>query len=503
MITRHVLAPALLAGALAAGCSAPEAAPRPKYATDIPATITTPDAVPTRLGTLHFVDGIPTDETVATVRENLLFTRGVEAFLAGLRGSSVYAYVEGLRSQGLGGATIGITETLMDARSLFLTPNTDTVYALTFLDLKNGPVVVESPPNTLGICDDAWFDYVTDLGNAGPDKGQGGKYLFLPPDFEGTAPEGYFTFKSPTFINALFWRGFLVDGDPAPAVQNIRQHARIYPLAAAGAEPETRFVDISGREFNTVHPNDYRFFVDLNQVVQSEPNAALDPETLGLFASIGIEQGKFFAPDARTKATLAEAAAVGNATARAICFAWQGEDGRLYPDSQWQLGFVGGSYQFEVDGVRQLDARTRFFYYATGVTPAMSAKMVGAGSQYAAIFRDADGRPLDGGHSYRLRIPANAPVKDFWSIVVYDNQTRSLLQTDQQFPSVSSHKTGVLANPDGSVDVYFGPAALAGQEANWVQTLPGKGWNALLRLYGPLEPWFDKTWRPGEIEPLN
>jgi hypothetical protein len=286
-------------------------------------------------------------------------------------------------------------------------------------------------------------------------------------------------------------------------VQNIKQHARVYPLTNAATPPETSFVDLSGRDFNTVHANDFHLFVELNAVVQAEPNAALDPETLGLFASIGIEKGKFFAPEAHTKATLTDAAAVGNATARAIVFAWEGEDGRLYPDSQWQAGFVGGDWRFDRDGVRQLDARSRFFYYATGVTPAMSAKMVGAGSQYAAIFRDADGDPLDGGHGYRLRIPADAPVKDFWSVVVYDNQTRSLLQTDQQFPSLSSHKQGLVANPDGSIDIYFGPTPLAGQESNWVQTLPGKGWNALLRLYGPLEPWFDKTWRPGEIEPMN
>jgi hypothetical protein len=140
------------------------------------------------------------------------------------------------------------------------------------------------------------------------------------------------------------------------------------------------------------------------------------------------------------------------------------------------------------------------FYYATGITPAMFSKMVGIGSQYALAFVDAENKPLDGSKTYKLHLPPNIPAKDFWSLVLYDNQTRSELQTDQQFPSIGSQKKGIVVNPDTSVDVYFAPTAPAGHEDNWVQTIPGKGWNVILRLYGPLQPWFDKTWRPGEIE---
>jgi hypothetical protein len=150
-----------------------------------------------------------------------------------------------------------------------------------------------------------------------------------------------------------------------------------------------------------------------------------------------------------------------------------------------------------------LDARTYFYFYATGNTPAMIAKMVGVGSQYATAFVDANQQPLDGAKTYRLHLPPNIPAKNFWSIVLYDNQTRSMLQTDQQFPSIGSEKKGIVINPDTSVDLYFGPKAPPGKESNWVQTTPGQGWNTVLRLYGPLEPWFNKTWRPGEIEQVK
>ncbi len=363
-------------------------------------------------------------------------------------------------------------------------------------------MIVESPPNVLGIVDDFWFRYVADLGNAGPDRGRGGKFLFLPPDYEGEKPEGYYVYQSSTYGNILLWRGFAVKGDPKPAVDSIKKHARVYPLSQAGNPRNARFVNVSGRAFNTIHANDFTFYEEVAQVVQEEPNGALDPETLGLLASIGIEKGKPFAPDARMKKILTEAVAVGNATARATLFAPRNRALYIYPDdpeSHWKTAFVGGSHGFlRQEGVRDLDGRTLFFYYATMVTPAMTRKMVGAGSQYAIGDRDATGNSLDGSKTYKLTLPPDPPAKDFWSIVVYDNQTRSMLQSTK-FPSLNSQR-GVEPNADGSFDIYFGPNAPAGKESNWIETIPRKGWNMLLRLYGPLEPWFDKTWRPGEIE---
>ncbi len=234
--------------------------------------------------------------------------------------------------------------------------------------------------------------------------------------------------------------------------------------------------------------------------MQEEPTDALDRETVGLLASIGIQKGKPFSPDARMGKILTEAAAVGNATARAIGFSTRDRRAYYYPNSAWKTGFIGGSHEFAPGGVLDPDARSLFFYIATGVTPAMAVEMVGAGSQYAYAERDAKGNYLDGTKTYKLRLPPNIPVKNFWSLIVYDPQTRSMLQTDEQFPSISSQQKGILINPDKSVDVYFGPKAPAGKESNWVQTVAGKGWFIILRLYGPLEPWFKKARRPGEIE---
>ena len=471
-----------------------------KMTTDIPESIITPDEVETRLGTLRFFDGLPDDTTVQKVYDNLDFMHGVEVFLNTLSAASTLAEIEGFRSVGVDNQTVVIHEDRVDAKTLLLTPNTQTATLWACINLKDGPIVVEVPPAVLGLADDAWMRYIVDMGLAGPDKGQGGKYLFLPPGYEGEVPEGYFVAQPRTYNVCYGLRGFTVKGDTGPAVAAFKNHFRVYPLAQAANPPETRFINGSGLYFNTIHSVTYKYYEEVNTVIQEEPVDSVDPEILGLLASIGIVKGHPFAPEERMKKILTEAVAVGNATARAIVFRARDEAFYFYPgESAWFTPFVGGSHEFIQNNARLLDARTCFFYLATGITPAMSAKMVGVGSQYAAAMVDADGNYLDGSKNYRLHLPPNIPVKTFWSLIPYDTQTRSVLQTDQRDTALSSEMGTVQTNADGSVDVYFGPEAPAGKESNWIQTVPDKGWFTILRLYGPLEPWFDKTWRPGEI----
>ena len=472
-----------------------------KMTTQIPSCITTPDSVETRLGTLRFTDGLPDAATVEKVYDNLDFLRGVDAFLNTMSAASTRANIEGLKSVGCNNQTVVIHENRVDAKTLLLTPNTQTVTLWAFMDLQDGPLVLEVPPGILGLADDAWMRYVTDVGFVGPDKGNGGKYLFLPPDYEGDVPEGFFVARPRTYKLWFGVRGFSIDGDTAPAIKAFKDHWRVYSLAQADTPPPMKFINGSGLYFNTIHSTTFEFYEEVNAVIQEEPAGSGDPEILGQLAAIGIVKGKRFAPDSRLRNILTDAVVVGNATARAISFRPRDPAFFFYPgESSWYTPFVGGSHEFIDNGARLLDARICFFYLATGTTPAMSAKMVGQGSQYAGVALDADDQYFDGAKHYQLRLPPNVPVKTFWSIIPYDTQTRSVLQTDQRDTALSSDSGTVRVNADGSVDVYFGPTAPAGNESNWIQTVPKKGWFTILRLYGALEPWFDKTWKPGQIE---
>lgn len=466
-------------------------------------SLSTPDRVETPIGRLEFTDGVPTHATVEALYDNLDRMRAVEVYLNNQGAGSLNAMRKGNAGIGADASNkVTITEQLLQPASLYLTGNTSTLYALTYLDLKaDGALVVELPPGMLGFIDDAWFRFVENLGVAGPDKGQGGKYLLLPPDYSGDAPEGYFVVELPTYNNLMFLRGSIAKG-LAPAVENIKSKLKIYPLAKADKPPATEFVNFSGKSYSTLATPDLSFFEDLNELVQVEPLAAIGPELRGQMAAIGIAKGKPFNPDERMKRLLTEAATIGDATARATLYSPRQKGYFIYPDSDsnWIMGFADKDVFFEVDGARNLDARTSFFYGYTGVTPAMALTRPGAGSDYAIAFRDADKNAFDGARTYKLHLPPDVPVNNFWAVTMYDTQTRSLLQTSQDFPTVGSQDKGIQKNADGSYDLYFAPKAPEGRENNWLETIPGKSWFCILRMYGPLEPWIEKTWRPGEIE---
>ena len=469
-----------------------------KYSTNIPKNVITPDTMETRIGTLDFVDGVPTKETSQKVWDQLDFSRAVEAMIMTTPAASLQGFRKGIQKWGPDNETMIVWEGRLDSKGLLLTGNTTVVYSFMWIDLKDGPMVMETPPNVLGIIDDAWFHYLCDFGNAGDDKGKGGRYLLVPPDYEGEIPPGYIVKKSKTFGHWLAMRGFMKDFEHASVVKNMKDHFRLYPLGSA--PKEVNWVNTAMKDFNTLHAQDATFFDEVNTTVQEELNSSQDPEILGMLAAIGIQKGKSFAPDDRMKKILDEAAQVGTAAQRSIIWHNRDESVVMWPDSKsWEVGFAGGSYAFENDGVSLINDRVRFHFYATGITPAMVKPPVGTGSSYVIGLRDAEGNPLDGSQTYKINIPDNVPAKRFWDITVYDNQTRSLLQTDNPYPGVTSIDKATVKNADGTYDVYIGPKKPDGK-VNWIQTDPSKGWNMLWRIYGPTQIWYDKTWRPSEIE---
>ena len=354
----------------------------------------------------------------------------------------------------------------------------------------------------LGVLNDMGFLHMTDLGAAGPDKGKGGKYLVLPPGYEGDVSDGYFVVRSKTYNVWNFMRGYLDKGVKAASV-NIRNNLKVYPLNRTENPPAMEFINVSGKEMNTILPTDYSFFERINEVVQKEPEGFLDLEVLGLLRSIGIVKGKPFNPDARMKKILTDAAAIAEATARSITYyprvagqyAW-GEKG-----GTWVVPFADHDSSWIENSARKIENQIYYHYNCIVVTPAMAAAPgPGKGSEYVFASLDSKKRILEGSKSYKMTLPPNVPVADFWAITLYDTQTRSQLQTDQQFPTLDTYTKGLQKNEDGSYEIYFGPKAPKGKESNWLQTVPQKSFFVCLRMYGPTEPWIDGKWRPSDVE---
>jgi hypothetical protein len=258
------------------------------------------------------------------------------------------------------------------------------------------------------------------------------------------------------------------------------------------------YLNGSGQAIDTIHTDTIAFYEQLAQIVDEEPGELFTPLERAHMQSIGIEKDKPFAPDDDRKALLSEGARVAAAIARANCFASRESETYYWPDRHWQC-VIDVPYTFERDGILMLDRRAYVYYMGLGNDPSMMAKNVGAGSQYVWAYRDSDGDFLDGAKNYRLRVPANVPINNFWSVVVYDALSRSELQNGQPFPSVSQY-TDPQVNDDGTVDIHFGPEMPDGQECNWIVTVPGRGWFPIFRFYGPLDPFYDKTWKLNDIE---
>ena len=474
------------------------------YAANVPDYLITPNSVQTKYaGELKFVDGFPTDKTLEKANYFMDVARAFELFESGMATASMYAMLHGHREIGVvPNKTIALTEQLMDAKSLWLTPNTTTPYAHAEINVKNGPVVIEIGSPVIAILDDAYFKYVGDIGLGGPDKGKGGKYLVVGEDYTGEIPKGYFVYKTKTYRHWLLTRPYQFPNESLEqTLTKFKEGIKIYPLAEADNPTANEFLNLSGLQYNTLHATNSQIYDELNEVIQYEPANSGDPEMLGLARAIGIEKGKEFKPDARMQEILTEASSLANAAFRGVMFKPRNPDVYFYKDRKWFSPLSAGSHEFlDENGARALDDRIGFHFFATGITPFMVTPKVGTGSVYEIGSMDNTGASLDGGNTYKVTLPGPIPAVNFWSFMVYDVHTRSILETDQQTGGVDSKLEGMKVAEDGSVTIYFSPEAPTGQENNWVQTMPNKGFHCLLRLYGPEQAWFDRTWKPGDFE---
>ena len=481
-------------------------------------SVSTPDRIESRLGVLEFDDGAPSEATAVLLYDHLDFVNGVQAFLGAIPGASLVALRRGFRSVGA------------EENSFLMFSEADGFgVAVPDRQLRHRVLLgVRRPVGwadrarraaTWGAVRDPRHDrrHVVPVGHrhrpSRPGiRSAGGRYLLVGPGYHGPLPEsGFHVSHVRTTRVTVIGRAFMVDNDPKVPVDVIRNGFRVSPyvpgaqgtavasflagrgpLGVAKEVPETRFIEASGLEFNTLFPGDYSFWETIDELVQQGHRVPGDPGLLGLsLAAVGIVHGKPFKPNERMRKILEEAAVVGNATARTVTFAARPEEGfAFYPDSQWCSALFIGGYQFldppphitadgpvraPSDGARKLDSRTNFFYMATGTTPAMCMRLTGIGSQYIYAMCDSEGNFFDGGRSYRLTLPADIPQSRFWSVILYDRQTCSMLQTDQHLPRLGSQSGTVETNPDGSTDIYFGPTAPDGEGEQLAPDRPRQG----------------------------
>jgi hypothetical protein len=456
-----------------------------------------PQTIETRIGTLEFThdfaNGFPTDATVQKLYDERDFQRACQAYLWALPAVSFTAWQRGF-TNGLGARNGQIVAILSyEARRGALTANATTPYYLAFTDLSSaGPMVLEIPPRGVqGQFSDAW--QIAIPGSEAP-----GKYLVLAPGQK--VPDdvaGCVVCHSRTFNINLGVR--LTDTDPESATQALSQ-MKAYPYTQRDNPPRMDILDAGTKAWSGLPPRGMEYWQRLDDVIQREPVEPRDVFFHAMLRPLGLEKGKPFKPDARQTQILTEAALVGEAMAKANSADRRFAGSRYRPDAHWDFAL-----QLDADNPTDfwnlLDERASWFYEAVGAGPAMAPKRPGPSSAYLGAYKDKAGEWLDGGRSYRLRVPPNPPIKLFWSVTVYDADTRALILNDKKIADRSS-RMDLRKNDDGSVDIYCGPKAPAGFEKNWIPTVPGKNWFAYFRFYQPTEPYFDRSWPLPDFEAL-
>ena len=446
--------------------------------------------------------GQPAKDQIQELYDEMDFQRAVQAYIWAVPFVNFSQVMESFKNDF--GATLTsqmIWEQSVTPELSIYTANNTTIYSFGQIDLlKHGAVVLEAPAGTLGGIDSHWQYPLMDIGPFGPDKGKGGKFLILPPNYEGTIPDGYHVVQSDTYQTIYLLRGIVRNGDKQAAIDNVRK-ARLYPLSQAANPPAMTFTNASGKPGNTIFPSGYEYFELLAKYLKDEAVRPEDKAMLGLLAPLGIGVGIEFKPDERTKTILTRAAKVGNAMARVIAYSSRNPDALFYgEDSQWEKIFLCESPTFETDTYLDVDARVTYSHQASFTAKGMVLKIVGKGSQYLSTYKDAQGEWLDGGQNYSLHLDAGIPAENFWSIMVYDTETRSMILNGKTNDVGKDSGSDLVKNADGSIDLYFGPTAPTGFEKNWLKTNPGEGFFMYFRAYGPTKEFFDKSWRLNDLE---
>ncbi|MBS0454841.1 MAG: DUF1254 domain-containing protein [Proteobacteria bacterium] len=466
-----------------------------------------------------FAQNRPTAATAKTLQEELIFQRATQTYLWALPLLNTMGMRDGFaKSFGSGYNTMAIWEKRLDAKTLITTPNSDLIYGMVFVNVaETGPLVFEAPPKLQGILLDFWQrpipvdggKFAGDLGLPGPDGGAGGKFLILPPGYKGEVPEGYYVYRSGTNNVFIFLRSFYQSLDNIQPAVDVLKQSVLYPLGKKDSAQKMKFFDASGKPHNMLPRTDVAAFEELKWLVDSEPATLADPDWMGMMAGLGIVKGKPFNPDARTKKILSDAAATGYKMSRVIGLQADAST-KVYKDRQWvnPVNNVSARWPDAVNdlsfidqkgGHRDLDGRAWFFTDYYSISPGMVTMTPGKGAFYMIAFNDKDGKPLTGASSYKVTLPANIPADLFWSVTLYEAQNASGLANGQPFPSLGTLNKP-RQNADGSTTLYLSPKAPNGQEGNWLASVPGRGYFAILRLYAPSESALNGTWKPGDIE---
>lgn len=474
------------------------------------------------LANLPFESDHPTAETSRALDDELYFQRAVQVYLWALPAVNMYAMKEGqARTFGEGYDVFVVFEKRLKANTVITTPNSDVIYGIGFLDLgADGPMVVEAPPMMQALMDDFWHrpltgpnidgvQYLGDIGLPGPDKGEGGKYLVVPWDYDEPVDDEFFVYRSRTNGVFVFVRSFFQDpSDLQPAV-DLMEAIRIYPLHGEALPMD--FKHASDVDSNYLFTADASYFDMLNRFVQNDLVDRGDPYMHGTLAALGIAKGREFHPTQAQRELLDTAARTAWKMAKNIAAnSEREEDGIWYEDRQWVAHaktalddffkgtLVDESFFDRRSGITDVNARAHMFINHYSTSSAMISARVGLGAKYMGAYKDSDGNYLVGDNTYEVTLPPDVPAKLFWSLTAYDATTASGLVNGQTYPSIGSRDLP-KQNPDGSTTLYFGPEAPEGKEENWLKIVPGKGWFCLLRLYGPEEPFFNGTWKPSDF----